>query len=279
MTAHHIHGATTLVIGGTGTTGRRVAQRLTASGHPVRIASRSGDPSFEWADESTWEPALHGVGAAYLTYSPDLGLPDAAERIRAIVDLATRRGTRRLVLLSGRGQHGHAPAERAVRDANVDWTIVRAAWFAQNFSEGFLNGSVRDGVLALPAGEASEPFIDAADVADVAAAALTDARHAGRIYELTGPHPLTFAAAADELARATGRPVTYVPTTNHEFVAGMADSGIPDDLTAVLAEVFTELRDGRNAATTDGVERAIGRPPHSFAEFARNAAASGAWGP
>jgi uncharacterized protein YbjT (DUF2867 family) len=183
------------------------------------------------------------------------------------------------VLLAGRGQDGHAPAERAVRESGAEWSIVRAAWFAQNFSEGFLTGAVRDGVLALPAGDAAEPFVDAGDVADVAVAALTDDRHAGQVYEVTGPRPLTFAAAADEIARATGRQIRYQPITSQEFTAAMANAGLPGDLVAVLAEVFAELRDGRNAGTADGVERALGRPPRDFADFARTTWATGAWGP
>ena len=256
-----------------------MTERLTASGLLVRVGSRSGDPAFDWEDQSTWEPALRGVGAAYLTYPPDLSLPGAAERVRVFADLAVSRGARRLVLLAGRGQDGHAPAERAVRESGAEWSIVRAAWFAQNFSEGFLTGAVRDGVLALPAGDAAEPFVDAGDVADVAVAALTDDRHAGQVYEVTGPRPLTFAAAADEIARATGRQVRYQPITSQEFTAAMANTGLPGDLVAVLAEVFAELRDGRNAGTADGVERALGRPPRDFADFARTTWATGAWGP
>jgi uncharacterized protein YbjT (DUF2867 family) len=277
MTTNLIDTTTTLVIGGTGKTGRRVAERLTATGLPVRVGSRTGDPAFDWDDEATWEPALRGVGAAYLSYSPDLGLPGAAERVRALADLAVGRGARRLVLLSGRGQDGHAPAEQAVQESGAEWTIVRSAWFAQNFSEGFLAGPVRDGVLAVPAGDAAEPFVDAADVADVAVAALTDDRHVGQVYDVTGPRPLTFAAAADEIARATGRQVRFLPITSREFTAVMTDTGLPGDLVAVLTEVFAELRDGRSASTTDGVERALGRPPRDFAEFARRAAASRVW--
>jgi uncharacterized protein YbjT (DUF2867 family) len=272
MTTNLIDTTTTLVIGGTGKTGRRVAERLTANDLPVRIGSRSGDPAFDWEDEATWEPA-------YLTYSPDLGLPGAADRVRALADLAVSHGVRRLVLLSGRGQHGHVPAERAVQESGAEWTIVRSAWFAQNFSEGFLLDPFRDGVLALPAGDAAEPFVDAGDVADVAVAALTDDRHAGQIYEVTGPRLLTFAAAADEIALAIGRPVQYLPIDGRAFTAGMTDAGVPDDLVAVLAEVFDELRDGRNASTADGVERALGRPPRGFAEFARSVAATGVWRP
>lgn len=278
MTPNIAGTATTLVLGGKGMTGRRVAERLAAIGRPVRVGSRQGDPPFDWDDESTWDAALRGAGAAYLTYPTDLGLPGAAERVKAFTGAAVSHGIRRVVMLSGRGQHSHAAAEQAIQESDVGWTIVRSAWFAQNFSEGFLAGMVRDGVLALPAGDAAEPFVDADDLADVAVAALANDRHAGYIYEVTGPHLLTFAAATDTIARATGRQVRYNPISIHEFSVGMSAAGAPDALVTVLAEVFAELGDGRNASTAEGVERALGRPPRSFAEFARAAAATGVWG-
>ena len=279
MTINHSDMTTTLVLGGTGMTGRRVAGRLTASGLPVRVGSRTGHPAFDWNDEATWEPALHGVGAAYLTYPTDLGLPGAADRVSAFAEAAIALGVRRLVLLSGRGQHAHGPAEHAVQGSGAAWTIVRSAWFAQNFSEGFLAGMVGSGVLALPAGGAAEPFVDADDVAEVVVAALTDYRHAGRVYEVTGPQPLTFAEVADEIATATGRQVRYHPISHEEFAAGMAAAGLPTDLVTVLGEVFAELRDGRNATPAEGVERALGRPPRGFADFVRTTSATdGVWG-
>ncbi len=277
MDAQHRDNDITLVVGGTGKTGRRVAGRLAAAGRPVRIGSPSSRPGFDWDDEATWEPALQGVGAAYLTYAPDLGLPGAADRVRDLAAAARGAGVRRLVLLSGRGQHGHARAERAVQDSGLPWTIVRSAWFAQNFSEGFLTPMVVDGTLAVPVGEAAEPFVDAGDLADVAVAALTDDRHSGEIYEVSGPRMLRFADAAEEISRATGRPVHVVPISERDFADGMAAAGVPDGLVTVLSEVFAELRDGRNATTADGVRRALGRPARDFAEYARDAAAAGAW--
>jgi uncharacterized protein YbjT (DUF2867 family) len=277
MNTRHRDNDITLVVGGTGKTGRRVAERLAAGGRPVRIGSPSSRPGFDWNDETTWKPALEGVGAAYLTYAPDLGLPGAADRVRDLAAAALGAGVRRLVLLSGRGQHGHAPAEQAVQDSGLAWTIVRSAWFAQNFSEGFLTPMIVDGTVAVPAGEAAEPFVDAGDLADVAVAALTDERHSGEIYEVSGPRVLRFADAAEEISRATGRPVHVVPISPHDFADGMAAAGVPAELIAVLSEVFAELRDGRNATTADGVRRALGRPARDFGEYAREAAAAGAW--
>ena len=78
----------TLVLGATGKTGRRVAERLTARGLPVRLGSRSGELPFDWDDRATWAPALHGVGAAYVTYYPDLAIPGAAATVGGFANLA-----------------------------------------------------------------------------------------------------------------------------------------------------------------------------------------------
>lgn len=268
---------TTLVVGGTGTTGRRVAARLTALGRPVRIGTRSSNRRFDWDDADTWAPALDGVDAAYLTYSPDLGMPEAAGRIRRFAELARSSGVRRLVLLAGRGQHGHAPAERALQESGLEWTVVRSAWFAQNFSEGFLADLVADDTLAVPAEDARDAFLDVDDLAEVVVTALTEDGHGGKVYELTGPRLLAFADAAAEISRARGALLAYVPIAEADFVAGLAADGTPAALTEVLCEVFADLRGGDNASTTDDVERVLGRPPRDFAAFAAVAVAAGAW--
>jgi uncharacterized protein YbjT (DUF2867 family) len=267
---------TTLVLGGTGKTGRRVAARLTARGLPLRIGSRRGATPFDWQQPATWAPAVRGVTAIYLTYVPDIGHPDAAETIRAFADVAVEAGVRRMVLLSGRGSEEALPAEQAIRDSGAEWTILRASWFCQNFDEGFLVEPVRAGVLALPAGDVVEPFVDAGDLADVAVAALTDDRHRGVTYELTGPRLLGFAAAAQEIGDAAGRPVRYRPITKEQFAAALTRDK-PAGYATFLADLLTKELDGRNAHLTDGVQRALGREPTDFAVYARSAAAGGAW--
>jgi uncharacterized protein YbjT (DUF2867 family) len=267
----------TLVVGGTGKTGRRVARRLRTRGLPVRIGSRSGEPPFDWEDQATWAPALRDVGSAYLTYYPDVAFPGAAARIGSLAEQAVASGVRRLVLLSGRGEEGALLAEQALRDSGADWTIVRSSWFSQNFSEGFLLEQVRGGVIAMPAGDVAEPFIDAEDIADVVAAALTDDRHVGQLYEVTGPRLLTFAEAVAEIARACGREVRYLPVTAEQFLSALAEQGMPREDATVLTEVFSTVLDGRNAYLTDGVRRALGREPRDFTDYVRDAAAGGAW--
>jgi len=262
----------TLILGGTGKTGRRVAERLAARSLPVRIGSRSGTPPFDWDDRSTWAPALHGAGAVYLTYYPDLALPGAVQATRAFAELAVESGVPRLVLLSGRGEPEAERAERAVRETGAELTVLRSTWFMQNFSEDYMLDHVLSGEIRLPAGEVPTPFLDADDIADVAVAALTDDRHAGELYELTGPRSMTFAQVAEEIAAASGRDVRYVPVSLEQHAAEAAEHGVDAEVVELLTYLFSEVVDGRNADTTDGVQRALGRQPRDFADYARDAA-------
>jgi uncharacterized protein YbjT (DUF2867 family) len=269
---------TTLVIGGTGKTGRRVAERLRARGLPVRIGTPSSKPPFDWDDQATWAPALQNIEAVYLTYYPDLASPGAAAAVGAFAELAVAIGARRLVLLSGRGEDGALRGEQAVRDSGADWTIVRSAFMAQNFNESYFLEPVRAGEVAFPAGDdLAEPFIDAADIADVAVAALTEDRHIGQVYEVTGPRLVTWAEAVAEIARATGRPIRYQAVSLEEYATLLLDSRVPADFVKLLTDVFTEVLDGHNAWLGDGVQRALGRPPRDFSDYARATAATGVW--
>ncbi|MGI9538893.1 MAG: NAD(P)H-binding protein [Miltoncostaeaceae bacterium] len=269
---------TTLVIGASGKTGRRVVDRLRALGRPVRAASRSSEVRFDWNEPTTWGPALEGADAAYITYHPDLAFPGAAETVGTLVEKALAAGTRRLVLLSGRGEEGAEHAENLLRGSGAEWTVVRCAFFNQNFGEAFAE-SIRAGVIAMPGGDTPEPFLDADDIADVVTAALTEDGHVGRLYELTGPRLLTIAEAAAELSAAIGRPVRHVPLSPERFAADLIEHGALAEMAVPVSELFEEVLDGRNSYVTDGVERALGRPARDFADYARDAAASGTWGP
>ena len=267
----------TLVLGGTGKTGRRVAKRLKARGLPVRIGSRSAEPRFDWNDVATWASVLQGVGAVYITYQPDLAVPGAVEAVRSFTKAALEAGVRRMVLLSGRGEEEAQRAEQALQDTDADWTIVRATWFAQNFSEGFLLDAVLAGVVALPAGEVGEPFVDVDDIADVAVAALTEDGHVGQLYEVTGPRLLTLAQAVEEIARAASREIRYAPISMKQFTSLLTEQDVPADIVWLLTYLLTEVLDGRNSHLTDGVQRALGREPRDFSDYARDAAARGVW--
>ncbi|MEV7570750.1 NmrA family NAD(P)-binding protein [Streptomyces tanashiensis] len=269
-----------LVLGGTGKTGRRVVSRLGARGYEVRAASRKGPARFDWHDENTWEPVLDGVGAAYLV---DSMRSDAAASLSAFGKLAASGGVERLVLLSHRdwvvpeGEE-KLPCERAVRESGAEWTLLKPAWFAQNFSEDpFFRSQVADGEMVWSAGAGTEPFVDVEDIADVAVAALTEDGHAGQAYELSGPRLLTLGAVAEEIARETGRAITYRPVAPDDFTTHAADRGLPEDFTALLNTLFGWISENRFATLGDGVQRALGREPRDFTEYVRATAATGIW--
>ncbi len=277
MTKHPI-----LVTGGTGTTGSRVVSRLRAQGAPVRVASRSGEPPFDWHDRTTWDSALEGVKAVYLVPL------DGRLLTRPFVERAARLGVERVVLLSGRGVDvpgysgeanlagaTHVDGESAVRDSGLSWTILRPAWFAQNFSEGVFRDAVVAGELRLPAGDGAASFTDADDIAAVAVASLTEDGHDGQTYELSGPRALTIAEAVAEISEATGRSLRYVPLSPGEFIAELIGEGWSAAEAEDYAEAVSPIRRGMDSGISDGVRRALGRPPRDFTEYV--AAAVSAW--
>lgn len=265
-----------LIIGGAGKTGARVNALLQSRGIPTRAVSRSTPVPFDWTRPETWPAALSGAAMAYVTYQPDLSVEGAAEAIAEVGRLARENGLERVVLLSGRGEPGAQRAEAALQQSGVAWTIVRASWFNQNFSEGYLLDGVLAGEIALPAGAVPEPFIDADDIAEVVVAALTDPRHAGKLYEVTGPRALTFAQAVAEIAQAAGRPLQYRRVAPQEFAAAMRPH-VPDDVIELMLELFTVVLDGRNSDVAHGVEQALGRPARDFSDYASRTAATGVW--
>lgn len=265
-----------LIIGSTGKTGRRIARTLAERGFSVRHGSRNSPIPFDWDLPETWPDALCGVSSAYVSYFPDLAFPGASDKIEALTGCAAEAGVKRLVLLSGRGETHAKHCEDIVRNWGRDFTLVRASWFAQNFSEGYLRDPALAGMIALPAGDVREPIVDVDDIADVAVAALTEDRHSGRLYDITGPRLLGFDEAAVELSSVIGHEVRYIPITLDQFHASMTEIG-----GELVADVFTgicrETLDGRNESLGDGVQRALDQEPRDFADFCRAAAASGAW--
>ncbi|MEU1663052.1 NAD(P)H-binding protein [Streptomyces sparsogenes] len=273
---------TILVLGGTGKTGSRVARRLKAAGLPVRTASRTGgDLRLDLDDPESWAPALDGVAAAYLVEPSLSASTDHQARVPALVAQAVAAGVRRLVLLSAprAGEDGHPlhVAEQAVRGSGVEWTVLRPQWFAQNFSEGPWRPGVLAGTLALPTGDGRTPFVDAEDIADVAVAALTEDRHSGRVYDLTGPRAISFGEAAGLIAEATGRTVRHVDVDPEDFIERQVAAGAAPDVARLLTGLLVAIGDGSGGALSDGVERALGRAPRTFEIFVAEAATAGHW--
>lgn len=265
-----------LVLGATGKTGSRIANRLEQKGLSVRRGSRSAAIPFDWEDRDTWAAALDGVSSVYISYYPDIAVPGAVETVAAFVEQARVAGVAKLVLLTGRGEYHAQQAEEVVRNSGLRFTIVRAAWFAQNFSEGALHETVMAGLLPMPGGEVREPIVDVDDIADVAVAALSESGHDGELYEVTGPRLMTFAEMAAELSVASGRQVAHLPISFEDFHAALLP--VQGEMIAdVLTTIARETLDGRNAHLADGVARAMGRAPRDFTAFASDAAQAGAW--
>lgn len=266
-----------LIIGKTAKTGLRVEQRLQALGYSTRGVSRSSSPAFDWEDAGTWRQALEGTTSAYVTFYPDLAMPSAEHTIAEFIALAKDVGLQHLVLLSGRGEQGAERAETLLMNSGLDWNVVRASWFMQNFSEGFLIEGIVGGELMLPAGDIVEPFIDIDDIADVAVAALTKPALRNRLFEVSGPRAMTFAQCVAEISEVAGYPIKYTRVSVEDFLQALRDEGLPEDMLWLMHELFTVVFDGRNSTPATGVEEALGRPATDFSEYLQKVKASGAW--
>ena len=266
-----------LIIGKNGKTGARVNHRLQTLGYTTRAVSRSTTPSFDWENPATWASAIKGARSAYVTYQPDLAVPNAEAAIKEFVRVARDNGLEHLVLLSGRGEEGAQRAEKVVQDSGISWNIVRCSWFCQNFSESFMLKGILAGELVLPVADTVEPFVDADDIADVAVATLTDPNHRNKLYELTGPRALNFAQCIKEISEALGRPVKYTTVPVDDYINALREEGVPEDLQWLLRELFTVVFDGRNCNVMSGIEEALNRPPTDFKTYVQKTIASGVW--
>ena len=267
-----------LVIGGTGKTGKRVVHLLEELGRNVRIGSRSASPAFDWHQPEGWAKALEGMDKVYITYQPDLAVPGALEAIEQLVKESKRAKVKKLVILSGKGEREAQLCEQVIIHSGLDYTIVRASWFNQNFSENFLLEPVLEGVVALPQAEAQIPWVDADDIAAVAAKTLTEDEHNGKIYQLTGSRTLTFNEAVAEIAKASKREIQFVPVSIQEYGDGMRAVGVPEDFAWLIEYLFTEvLGNPELAEVTNDIEKVLGRKPIDFSEYASKTAESCIW--
>ncbi|MEM9158489.1 MAG: haloalkane dehalogenase [Verrucomicrobiota bacterium] len=266
-----------LVIGATGKTGKRVAQKLEARGFKVRPASRRSEIPFDWEQPNTWDQALHNIKTAYVAYSPDLAVPSAHGVIAKFVKTAEQSGLKRIVLLSERNEARAQACEQLVKESSLSWTILQPSWFAQNFSEGGLLNDVLTGTVSVPASGAPEPFVDLEDVTDVAVAALTEDGHEGKVYEMTGPESLTWDDAVAQIAQVSGRKVTFNACTAKEFEATLVSIGVGQEDANFVANLVEQFLDGKNSGTADGVQLALGRSPRTFKQFCQDAQTKGCW--
>lgn len=268
-----------LVLGATGKTGSRVAQKLLDRGVSVRTAARNGaEVAFDWNDPSTFPAALHGVSGVYLV-SPVMRV-DFAGIVAQFLDEAERAGVRHVTYLSAYGIE-YAPPEVALRAVELDLAsrtslahaILRPAWFMQNFSETFLR-PVNDEIV-VPCGNGAEAFVSAEDIASVAAATLSDPmRHAGRAYSPTGPEALTFEEAAGHISNAVGRKIAYRDIGRDAWIAAMTQAGVPAEYGEVLRTLTEMVASGQGSRSNADVFMATGVAPTRFEEFAAETVAA-----
>lgn len=268
---------TVLVLGANGKTGSRVFQRLSDLQWPVRAGSRSAIPAFNWENPGTWEAALKDIQSVYVSYHPDLALPGTVAVIKEFTAAAVKNGIKNIVLLSGRGEPEAQACEKIVMASGIDWTIIRSSWFLQNFSEGNFLEPILAGHVALPAGDIAEPFIDIDDIAEIAVAALTTNGHTGKLYEVTGLRSLTFKEVIAAIATATGQPIQYQRISMEAYAGMLQEYGLPAEVIGLITYLFTEVLDGRNVQTANGVREALGREPSDISAFIKKAIAANAW--
>lgn len=267
-----------LIIGGKGKTGRKVVESLELLNQNVRVGSRSSQPAFDWNNEDTWEDALKGVDKMYITYQPDMAVPGAKQSIENFIVLAQQKNLKKVVLLSGKGELEAELCEQVVMSSGLNYTIVRASWFNQNFSESFVLEPIQQGFVALPQADVQVPYVDTGDIADVVVEALLHEEHNGQIYQLTGPTTLSFKEAVAEIAKATQRDIAFAPITIEEYVAAIKEHGVPADFVWLVEYLFTEvLGNPMVSEISNDIEKVLKRKPKSFVEYVSETKKTGIW--
>lgn len=266
-----------LVIGSTGKTGSRVFSRLQNKNADIRPASRNSEIPFDWYDETTWVKALAGISKAYITFQPDLAIPDSLSIITNFTQAAKAAGVQKLVLLSGRGEAEAIACEDVIRNSGIAFTIVRASFFMQNFSEGFWADSIAAKDFLILFVNAKEPFVDADDIADVVVAALLDNKHDGKTYELTGPELLSFQEVINKLSAALNTEIQLSQVPMGEYREILKSYQIPDDVIWLISYLFSEVLDGRNESVKNDIELVLNRKATSFDSYIEKATQAGFW--
>ncbi len=258
---------------------------LAAAGAPARLlvraqetvtaASAGSTQQVVAADldrPDTLDAALAGVTGLFLL-SPG---PDTPAQDAAAIAAAGRAGVRHIVLLSSLGVdlggvgggRAHAPGEGLLTASGLDWTILRPNEFMTN-TRGWLPEITARGTISVPSGAGKVGYIDPADIAAVAFAALTESGHGGKVYRLTGPETLSAAEVAARRGSALGKEVRYVDVSDAVFRTNARDAHMPESMINLLSEYYGAVKEGRMAVLAPDVEQVTGRRPTSFADWAR----------
>lgn len=261
----------TLVIGGTGTTGSRVARKLRDQGSPAWIASRRGNRDhvrFDWHDSATHRDALAGVDAVYLV--APIGEADPEPIMTPFLERAVREGVGRAVLLSASavdpGTPGLGMVHNQVRDLFNEWAVLRPSWFMDNFTGDHLHAQAarKFGEIVSATGEGRVGFVAADDIADVAVAALTDPVPHNTDHIITGPEALSYDDVAAILGEVTGRPIRHRSVSTTELARRWTDRGMPPAFARLLTDLDAAIAAGAEDRTTPVVAEVTGHEPRLF---------------
>jgi uncharacterized protein YbjT (DUF2867 family) len=274
-----------LVTGATGTIGRDVVKELARRGAKVSAGVRDKAKAstlfppevelveFDFENAGTLSNALKGVTKLFVL--PPL-IPNQTETVNRLIDVAKKSGLKKIVKLSAIGTETelsftvgnlHAATDQYIRESGVAHTLLRPNSFMQNFINYF---PPRNGIIYLPWGNGKASFIDARDIASVAAEILTSGEHRGKIYTLTGPTALGVADVAKILSDASGREIKYTDVPESAARDGMLQAGLPQWQVDALMELHAINKQSLWSAVTSDIENIIGRPPTSFEQFARD---------
>jgi uncharacterized protein YbjT (DUF2867 family) len=270
--------STILVVGASGTVGSALVSQLQAAGHAVRRATSRAPQAADQVQldlqtQAGSAAALAGVDAAFVLAPP--GHVQQDRLIKPFVDAARTAGVAKLVLMSALGADAYeaAPlrqAELHLQRAGLAWNVVRPNWFMQNFNSFWLHGIQTQRKILLPTGQAKGSFIDARDIAAVAAVLLTSAAFDNQAFDLTGPEALDHAQVAAILAQAAGREVSYQEVTPDAMRQGLLQAGLPADYAEFLLVILAAFKDGHAERITDAVQRITGRAPGTLAQYAQD---------
>lgn len=273
-----------LVTGATGTVGEHVIHLLLSAGHSVRAAARDVhsmpvEPNlvavpFDFTDPTTWQSAFDGISVMFLVRPP--ALSRVKRDLLPALSAAQEAGMRHVVFLSLQGADRnpvvpHAAIERWLRRSAMTWTFVRPSFFMQNLSTTHRRDIRDHHEIVVPAGGGRTAFVDAHDVAAVAAAALLEpSGHTGRSWTPTGPAALSYAEAAADLSQILGRQIRYTRPGLISYARhARRVLGMPTGMVLVTAAIYTSARLGLAAGLTRDVMAVTGREPLSFDVFAR----------
>lgn len=267
----------TLIIGSSGKTGSRILSKLEQLDYPVRLGSRNAKPSFDWEKPENWESVIQGVTQVYISFQPDLAVPSSLASIQQLVDICKKNQVKRLVLLSGRGEPEARACEQVVQNSGLEWTILRASWFFQNFSEGMFLDQILGGPVLFPRVSASEPFVDLDDLADLAVESLITDKHRNRLYELTGPELWNFKDAFQTIAEVTNQNIPFEELPLDDYIQTIKEWGLPEDTIWLVNYLFRTVLDGRNESVVKDLELALGRKPKDFRTYVKETTKTGIW--